>query len=67
MFVLSAGIECSLYITFISLHFIPRYSMYTSTQISGCLTPVELKDLACQTVKSTLHVTEQHARGHENH
>ena len=53
MFFLNPGIECLLYTTFISLRSIPRYSAYTTTQRS-VLAPVELKDLACQTVESTL-------------
>jgi hypothetical protein len=53
MFVLKPGMECSLYITVISVHSIPRYSAYTTKQ-STCLTPEELKKHACTIVEKTL-------------
>lgn len=40
-----------------SVSSIPRYSAYTSMQRSDCLTPAELKDLACQCVESTLQAS----------
>lgn len=51
---LSPGTECSSYTTVTSVRSIPRYSAYTTKQRSSCLTPAELKDLASQTVGSTL-------------
>jgi len=40
-----------------SVRSIPRRSAYTSRQSSSCLTPAELKDLACQTVESMLRAS----------
>ncbi|KAF8496730.1 hypothetical protein F5888DRAFT_361236 [Russula emetica] len=40
-----------------SVRSIPRYSAYTTKQRSNCLTPAELKDLARQTVESTLQAS----------
>jgi hypothetical protein len=57
MFVLSPGTECSLYTTIISIRSIPRHSTYTAKQDSNCLTPAELKELACQAVETALQAS----------